>query len=329
VPILVAFGLAAGLTPIARAVGLRLGFVDAPHSDLKIHRHPIPILGGAAVMLATAGSVVAAEGDVAWGLAAGVLFGFIGGLVDDSLPLPALMRILILAAAGALVGLGSDLGSIGVIAGVIGLVLLVVACSNAVNILDGQDGLAGGLAAIAALGLAGIAARAGDSEAVVLGLATAGALMGFLLWNWPRARIFLGNGGAYGVGIVLAYLAARVTVAEGWRGFLAAGACLGVFAFEVLFTTTRRALSGGSITAGDRLHSYDVLARSLGRQGSTLAFWTLGVLAAVMGLLVLALPPAGGAAVVTAGAIVGVAAGLRIWGGLTRGRPHSPRHQRS
>jgi UDP-GlcNAc:undecaprenyl-phosphate GlcNAc-1-phosphate transferase len=313
VAFLVGFLLAAVLTPVARAAGTALGLVDQPHTDLKIHPHPVPALGGAAVVAASAGAVALEAHDIAWGVAGGVLVGFAGGLVDDALPLPAAVRILILAAAGGLVGLGSPLGTTGISAGVIGLVLLVVACSNAVNILDGQDGLAGGLAAIAALGLAGLAARTGEPATVVLALATAGSLVGFLLWNWPRARIFLGNGGAYGVGIVLAYLAARVTAAEGWPGFLAAGACLGVFAFEVLFTAARRLLTGGSITAGDRLHSYDLLSRSVGRHRSTIGFWAGGLLSAGLGLLLIELPPAVGAGVAAVGAVAVGLWALRLW----------------
>jgi UDP-N-acetylmuramyl pentapeptide phosphotransferase/UDP-N-acetylglucosamine-1-phosphate transferase len=148
---------------------------------------------------------------------------------------------------------------------------------------------------------------------VAVGLAATGSLLGFLPWNWPRARLFLGNGGAYAVGVVLAFLAARLVALDGWRGLLAAGACLGVFAFEVVFTVARRVLSGGAVTAGDRLHSYDLLSRSGGRIRSTLSFWLLGLLAAGIGVVVGAVPLPVGALLTAVAAAGGTVWGLRLW----------------
>jgi UDP-GlcNAc:undecaprenyl-phosphate GlcNAc-1-phosphate transferase len=308
-----ALGLALLLTPIAALIGRGVGLVDRPEDVLKIHRRPIPLLGGAAVLAASGTAVALMGGDVTWWLAAGALVAFGGGLVDDALSISAGLRILILLVSGVAVSVGSAMGTAGV-GIVVGVTLLVVACANAVNIVDGQDGLAGGLAAIAALGFAVLAARIDDPPAVVMALALAGSLVGFLVWNWPLARVFLGNGGAYAVGVILAILATRVIVAEGWRGLFAAGACLGVFAFEVLFTAGRRLLTGGAIAAGDRLHSYDLLSRSTGRRRSTVGFWAAGVLLAVSAVLVLILPLAVGTVLL---AVVGAAAGgwgARLWG---------------
>ncbi len=141
------------------------------------------------------------------------------------------------------------------------LVLATVACCNAVNMVDGQDGLAAGLGAIAALGLAAVLAA--GAFATALPLALAGALAGFLVWNRPPARIFLGDGGAYAVGVLLAASAAQATSA-GWHGLLAAGACLGVFAYELVATIARRLASSAPTVRGDRDHSYDRLAERAG-----------------------------------------------------------------
>jgi dTDP-4-amino-4,6-dideoxygalactose transaminase/UDP-N-acetylmuramyl pentapeptide phosphotransferase/UDP-N-acetylglucosamine-1-phosphate transferase len=313
-PFVVALVASAVLSPIAGAMATAVGLVDRPSGDLKIHARPIPVLGGGAVVAACTATLALAEVDVAWMVAVGVLIAFAGGLLDDARPLPAGVRVLILVGAGAVVALGPLLAGASA-AAVAGVVFLVVACSNAVNIVDGQDGLAGGLAGIAALGLTGLAAGAGDEVGVAIGLATAGSVMGFLVWNWPRARIFLGNGGAYAIGAILASLAVRVTALEGWAGLVASGACLGVFAFEVLFTAFRRALSGGSITAGDRSHSYDLLAQSIGRLPSTLVLWAAGLMAAGLGVLLPAVPLAVGAGLLMAA--TGGAAGwaVRLWRG--------------
>jgi hypothetical protein len=117
------------------------------------------------------------------------------------------------------------------------------------------------------------------------------------------------------VGVGLAFLAARLIALDGWRGLLAAGACLGVFAFEVAFTVARRATSGGAITAGDRLHSYDLLARMRGRVASTLWFWGLGLVAGAVGVGVGVLPPPVGVALTAGLVVAGTWWGLRLWAG--------------
>jgi UDP-N-acetylmuramyl pentapeptide phosphotransferase/UDP-N-acetylglucosamine-1-phosphate transferase len=101
--------------------------------------------------------------------------------------------------------------------------------------------LAGAAVAIAAPGLVAIA---GVGLALLVGgtgaapLAATGAACGFLLWNRPPARAFLGDGGAYALGVLLVAGAADAS-ASGWPGLLAAGACLGVFAYELLSTVVR------------------------------------------------------------------------------------------
>jgi UDP-GlcNAc:undecaprenyl-phosphate GlcNAc-1-phosphate transferase len=310
IPAVVGAVVAAALSPLLGRLGSTVGLVDRAVDELKIHRGPVPVLGGVAVVVAAGIGMAVAGRPAPWGLVGAVIVALFGGLVDDARPLPAWVRILIMVLAGVALTSGFDRP---LVAAAIGIVLLVLACANAVNIVDGQDGLAGGLAAIAALGLTVLVAGSGDAASVAVGLALAGSLVGFLPWNWPRARVFLGNGGAYAVGIGLAFLAARMVDLDGWRGLLAAGTCLGVFAFEVVFTLARRVLSGGAITAGDRLHSYDLLARSRGRVGSTLSFWVVGLLVGAAGVTVGALPLPAGALITATAAAGGVWWGLRLW----------------
>lgn len=301
--------VAAALAPLLGRLGSTVGLVDRAVDELKIHRAPVPVLGGVAVVVAAAIGILAGGRPVSWGLVGAVAIALLAGLADDARPLPASVRVLLLLLAGGALATSFD----GPFAAAIGILLLVLACANAVNIVDGQDGLAGGLAAAAAVALAALGAIRGDEMAVAVGLAGAGAMVGFLPWNWPRARLFLGNGGAYAVGVVLAFLAARAVAAGGWRGLLAAGICLGVFAFEVAFTVARRATAGGAITAGDRLHSYDLLSRTSGRVASTLWFWALGLLAGALGVSVRVLPLAVGVPLAAAAAIGGSWWGFRLW----------------
>lgn len=307
---LVALALSVVLTPVARAAGLAMGMVDRP-GHLKIHQRPIPVLGGIAVVGATFGAYAAGTGDlpVAPFAAAAVLLAL--GLVDDARPIPPWIRILAQASAGAILvagGLRLDpLGAVGIPA----VVVVVVVSANAVNMMDGQDGLVGVVGTAAALGLAGLAAWNDAAPAAILSLALAGALAGFLVWNRPPARIFLGNGGAYAVGTLLAVAGMMIALRDGWRGLLAAGTCLGIFAFEVVSTVVRRARSGREVISGDRGHSYDVAAALLGSRGrSTALFGLLGAAAAGLGLLVGRLPLAvGGPVLGIAGVVVAVVGG--------------------
>jgi UDP-N-acetylmuramyl pentapeptide phosphotransferase/UDP-N-acetylglucosamine-1-phosphate transferase len=194
----------------------------------------------------------------------------------------------------------------------VGVVVLLLLMANAVNLIDGQDGLAGGLGAIASVGLAAVIAANGADPA--LALVVAGALVGFLAWNLPPARVFLGNGGAYGLGALLTVLAAQATLSHGWHGLLAAALCLGVFAFELTFTVARRLLSSQRLATGDRRHSYDLLGRSRGnRERSTLALWTLGAVSAGAGYASDQVSLAAAGTMLGVAFVIGTAAGGRLW----------------
>jgi UDP-GlcNAc:undecaprenyl-phosphate/decaprenyl-phosphate GlcNAc-1-phosphate transferase len=290
-PFVLAFGLAVVLTPAAARLARTVSLVDTPsgaggardEASLKIHAQPIPVSGGAAVVAAVIGAVwLLGEGSAA-SVTAAVIVALASGIADDARPLPPWVRVQFQILAGLLLAAGGlRFGPEGAV-GVVALVALTVACANAVNLVDGQDGLAAGLGAIAALGLGILAGGWGQA----LGLAAAGALSGFLVWNRPPARIFLGNGGAYATGEILAALAAIVTQDQGVRGMLAAASCLAVFAFELATTVARRLRARVPLTTGDRRHGYDLLAIRLGgRTRSTLALWAVGAVAAAVGLLI-------------------------------------------
>jgi UDP-GlcNAc:undecaprenyl-phosphate/decaprenyl-phosphate GlcNAc-1-phosphate transferase len=321
---LIAFGIAVAVAPVAGLMGARLGLVDRPTDELKIHRAPVPLLGGVAVVVAVlVGGVVAGQAEPL-AVAAATVLALAVGLVDDARPLPAWARVAGQSAAGlVLVAGGLRLDPLGALAAA-GVVGVVLACANAVNIVDGQDGLAGGTAAISAVGLALLAARTGDPAPAALGLALAGALAGFLVWNRPPARIFLGNGGAYAVGTLLAVLATRAVAGGGWRELLAAGVCLGMFVFELVFTIVRRLLARERLVAGDRFHSYDLLAGGLSRVAVTILLWTLGAASVGLGLLISTFPTV--AATATAAAAGGAAAafGLGLWSRRARAVRRAP-----
>ena len=313
-PFVVALAMAAVLSPVAGRVGTAVGLVDRPGEELKIHDRPVPVLGGAAVVASVLGTLAILGRPPPLAMTLAVMAALLAGTVDDLRPLPTWVRAVVQAGAGAvLVAGGMALGDPAVI-GIVGLVAVSMACTNAVNLVDGQDGLVAGVAALAALGLAVVNSLAGGSDGLMAGLALAGALIGFLLWNRPPARVFLGNGGAYGVGILLAVLAARTVSVLGWKGLLAAGLCLGVFAFELAYTVARRAVRRRPLMRGDRLHSYDVMARALGsRNRATLLYWGFAAATAGLGILAARLPPAWTVGIAVLGAVAAVGVGMAMW----------------
>ncbi|MGH2653259.1 MAG: glycosyltransferase family 4 protein [Actinomycetota bacterium] len=311
-PFVIALAMGLALTPLARWAGVALGIVDRPAGDeLKIHAEPISLLGGVATVTSAMAAQLLVRGGLPWPVVAAVVMTLAVGLLDDRLQLPALLRVALIGGAGVILMAG-NVGIDGVAVG-IGVVLLVLACANAVNIIDGQDGLAGGVAAIAGLGVAAVLALHGDGEGASLGLALAGGLAAFLVWNRPPARIFLGDGGAYAVGTLLAVLAARAVEADGLRGLLAAGAALGILAFEVAFSVGRRLTSGANLAGGDRLHSYDLVAARWGRTASTVTFWALGAVCAAGAILVSFLPVVAGALVLGIGVVLAAWWGVWLW----------------
>lgn len=320
-PFLVALGLALLLTPAVGRLALPLGLVDRPEDeeDLKIHSRPIPLLGGMAVAASAFGALALLGGWIPAGVVWAVAVALAAGLLDDTNPLPPWARLLLqIVAGGILVAGGFRLGPPGVV-GVTGAVLLVVVCANSVNMVDGQDGLAGGVAAIAALGLSAVSAWSGNFQTAGFSLAVGGSLVGFTVWNRPPARIFLGNGGAYAVGTLLAVGAITVTSQGGWRGLLAAGVCLGVFAFELIFTVTRRFLAGNPIVPGDRFHSFDLLAANDDdRSKITAVFWGVGLFIAGLAFLISYLPLVGGMGIAVAACGAASLAGIRLYSRFVR-----------
>jgi UDP-N-acetylmuramyl pentapeptide phosphotransferase/UDP-N-acetylglucosamine-1-phosphate transferase len=158
-----------------------------------------------------------------------------------------------------------------------------------------------------------------------LGLAAAGALAGFLVWNMSPIRVFLGNGGAYAAGILLAALAADTSRTGDWQSFLATGVCLGVLALELILTVGRRLFSSGKLVMGDRDHSYDILSRRLGsRMAVTLGFWGLGIAAAGLGVIVIRLPLPLGATLIAVLGALSLSVGSWLWAAERRAVRRSP-----
>lgn len=244
--LIVCFAIAVVATPIAARVATLLGFVDQP-GPLKVHRRPVPYFGGVAVLVAVAVPVLGARPSYLVPIALACAL----GLADDRADLPPLLR---LAAEGA-IGVGAawvaaphDVGHVAL--GVVVVLVLI----NAVNLLDGLDGLA---ATVVGLSAAGFYVVLSGSSAT-LALALAGALAGFVVWNAPPARVYLGDAGSYLLGTVLAMLFLATAQRE---AAVVSGAFLflGVPVADTVVAIVRRFRARQPLLRGDRGHVYDQL----------------------------------------------------------------------
>lgn len=138
--------------------------------------------------------------------------------------------------------------------------------ANAINIIDGFNGLAAGTVLIILVGMAALSVSTGDPELALTCTILAGAVAGFGIVNWPRGKIFLGDGGAYFIGFALAWIAvllkARNPEISAWAPVLVCGYPI----LEVLFSIWRRAKRKLNPGAPDRLHLHSLVMRRLIRR---------------------------------------------------------------
>ena len=269
---------AAGLTWL---VLRRRAFVDIPN-DRSSHAAPTPRGGGIGIVAgagagACAWLIVHSSSDIAAsalaGLFAGAFVVAIAGLVDDMRRATAAFKLAgqaiaaVIAIAGGVSferayvpGFGTvALGALGPIA----TFLWLVAMTNAYNFMDGLDGVGGGVAVVAAACLSAVAASVGAGTLAGLAAVLAAASFGFLVFNWPPARVFMGDVGSQFLGFAFAALAVLLAQTD------ASGALVYVvpvllihFIFDTAFTFLRRLARGENVVSAHRSHLYQRLDRS-------------------------------------------------------------------
>jgi UDP-N-acetylmuramyl pentapeptide phosphotransferase/UDP-N-acetylglucosamine-1-phosphate transferase len=237
-------------TPVTIRAAHRWGVLDRPGA-LKPHTAPVAYLGGVAVF---AGIVVglSVHGSTApFRAVLPLSMALVLGLLDDVADLPVVPRLAGEAVTGAAAAwaVGGD--------SVVGYAVVGALCVvmiNAVNFVDGIDGLAAATCALGGVGLLLVS----EPTWAVLAAAMSGAAAGFLAYNRPPARIYLGDAGSYLLGTALAVLAGAygrgdATVADG----IVILACLALPLAEILSTVLRRLVARRPLFTGDRDHIYD------------------------------------------------------------------------
>jgi len=214
-----------GLTPILRHVAKRYGIVDAPSESHKTHKNPVPYLGGVAIALGVVivtyvASLASNFSQETFFLASSVLIPAvimgIVGLIDDLRKLSPWPRFIIQSLFGIAISallvatntLGSPFGNNWIDIPI--STLFIVGITNSINFFDNIDGGASGALAIGAIFLFILSWQGGQFLIAALSIVLAGATLGFLIWNKPPARIYMGDAGALFLGILIASLAIRL-----------------------------------------------------------------------------------------------------------------------
>lgn len=306
---LIALAVSAVLTPIVMLVMTRIGLVDCPDGYRKLHRRVVPVAGGLAIWLSVVAAVWAGhwvggpslpseEGRFWPAFLISSCLLCVVGLADDAWNLRGrhklfgqMVAVSVVMASGLVVRsiqlFGCDI-PLGIMAVPFTLFWLIGAI-NAMNLIDGMDGLAatvGGMIGIALTVMAALNGHAGESAVAA---ALAGAAIGFLIYNFPPARVFLGDTGSMLIGLILGVVAIKASLKG--PATIALAAPVAIWTLPILdasMAILRRKLTGRSILIPDRAHLHHRLCeRGFGPRnsllliGSLCGVTTLGALASM------------------------------------------------
>jgi UDP-GlcNAc:undecaprenyl-phosphate GlcNAc-1-phosphate transferase len=299
------------LTPAVMALTRRTGALDRP-GPRRVHAAPVPTLGGLAFALAVLGVIWGAylvpgpahllEPRPILGLTLATLPILALGILDDLRGAPPLLKLAVqVLAALILHGFGYGVPIItnpfgaAFQAGALNLpltILWVVVVINAINLIDGLDGLAAGVVLIAASTL-WLAARLHDDFYVLfLCSPLIGAMLGFLRFNFPPARVFMGDTGSHFLGLLLA----AISLLENRKGtatvtLLFPLVALGVPIADSVLAFLRRALKGQPVFRADSEHIHHRLLRlGLSARNAVLVLWILSGYLGLAAIVLSALP---------------------------------------
>jgi UDP-GlcNAc:undecaprenyl-phosphate GlcNAc-1-phosphate transferase len=296
VAIATSFVLALVLTPIVRALARRWGAVARPKMD-RWHKKPTAMLGGVAVFLSVTITFIflVPRAPHTWVVIGASSFLFLVGLVDDLVhtkPYQKLIGQVMGAAFVIYYGLSTTWTRSALLNMVI-TIFWLIGITNAINLLDNMDGLAGGIAAIASIFLAlSFVANGQLMEALMLAVFAA-ALLGFLVYNFNPASIFMGDCGSMFIGFFLASTALLTVAGTAGRSrsllpvLTVPILILFIPIFDTTFVTVLRKLSGRAASQGGRDHtSHRLVALGMSERRAVLMLYGFAALSGVLAILV-------------------------------------------
>ena len=311
-----AFALTGLLTWPVRALAIRLGAMDAPNLARKTQAEPVPYLGGVAIALGISIITLAAvfvgaenfageDNDQLKDLALTVLLPALVlgamGLIDDLRSLAPWPRLIAQTVIGSVIAfvivnngtigtpfgggdLAADAGNGSWLNTLVTIVWIVGIC-NSINFFDNLDGAASGAIAIAALGVFFIAFDRGQELVSALSIVTAGATIGFLMWNKSPAKIYMGDAGALFLGVIISVATIRLNpgITPIWQSLAIPVMLLAVPLLDTcvaVFSRVARRLS--PLTGGKDHLSHRLVRAGLSRRVAAVSLWSASGVCAVM-----------------------------------------------
>ncbi len=311
--------LAIGVTPLARRLASRVGVIDKPEKR-KIHRRPVPRLGGMAIFVAVVVAALLLGRRYNFTQFGSILVGATGvsflGLVDDRWGVRPVVKIagqilaaLLLYATDIYVGTFHH-----PILNLLATVLWVGYITNAINLLDNMDGLAGGAAAIAAAFFALMCSFSGQYLVGALSVAVLGACLGFLFYNLNPASIFMGDSGSMFLGFTLAAVGIKLQFPQNvnFVTWMVPVLVMGLPVFDtalVIVSRLRRGLNPLNTPGRDHT-SHRLVAAGMTQREAVL---TLYVVSFVLGLLAVFVTEASVVEGYVVGGLVALAGLYGLW----------------
>lgn len=270
IPFLVAVLISFVSTPMVRKLAIKIGAVDVPKDDRRVHTEAMPFLGGLAIFAAVVITVLIflplSRTTFAILLAGTVIV--ISGVLDDMKNISPKAKLVFQISAAMILIIGgikidfitnpfsssSTLVMLGWLSIPVTL-FWVVGITNTVNLIDGLDGLAAGVAMISSISLMLVANKFGYTEITILSAILAGSCLGFLPFNFNPAKIFMGDTGALFLGFMLAAISIEgIMKSVATIAVVVPIIILGIPIFDTTFAIFRRLLNGQSIVAADKGH---------------------------------------------------------------------------
>ena len=306
--LLVALVVSFLMTPVVKTFAYKVGAIDVPKDNRRMHKVPIPRLGGLAIFIGFMISIllfVRITPEMKSILLGAVII-VVLGVVDDIMALPAGIKFVIQIGAALIPALNgvqilafsnpnifSDnlywvLGNLSIPI----TVLWIVGLTNAVNLIDGLDGLANGVSAISATTMLVIALLASEAQVAIVMAALVGACAGFMPYNLNPAKMFMGDTGATFLGYILATMSIQgLFKYYAVISFVVPFLILGLPIFDTAFAFIRRIAHGQNPMHADRSHIHHRLIDMGLNQKQAVA--TLYVISAILGLSAVVLTTGG------------------------------------
>lgn len=282
------------ITPFVIKLANKLGAIDIPNDERRIHKQPIPRMGGLSIYIAfiiTSLTFIKIEIKT-MGIILGATFIVIMGVIDDIKSLKAKTKLLVqIAAAGILILFDVRINSLSLpfvqanpidigYFGILLTILWIVGITNAINLIDGLDGLACGTSMITAFTLYVISILSNRYFSSVMSAVIAGSCLGFLYYNFNPAKIFLGDTGSQLLGFLLGSIAIFNSI-KYHTAFSIFGVILmfGVPIYDTFTSIIRRRINGKPIMSADRGHIHHrLLDKGFTQRQTTLIMYGISVI---------------------------------------------------